>query len=123
MSHDRSLTASFIIGIVSTLVALLWFAALVVLELFAAMVIYIYLALHSRDWFGYLIGLSRGALNFFIDQLTAIFPDSANAAYATVVGELAPKAMLLLLIGLVVGAIIRFALWFLSRFLKGIREV
>jgi len=121
MSHDRSLTASFIIGIVSTLVALLWFAALVVLELFAAMVVYIYLALYSREWFGYLIGLSRDALNFFIDRLTTIFPASANAAYATVVGELAPKAMLLLLIGLVVGAVIRFAVWFLSRLWHGVR--
>lgn len=115
MSHDRSLTGSFLAGIVSTITAIIWFAALVVLELVAAMVVYIYLALFSREWFGYLIGLSRNALNFFIDHLTHFFPDSANAAYATVVGELAPKAMLLLLIGLVVGAIIRFVFWFVSR--------
>ncbi len=118
MSQDRSLSASFLAGIASTLVALLWFGALVIFELFAAMVVYIYLALYSREWFGYLIGLSRDALNFFIDNLTALFPDTANAAYATVVGELAPKAMLLLLIGLVVGAIIRFAAWLVTRLLK-----
>lgn len=115
MSHDRSLTGSFLAGIVSTIVALLWFAALVVLELIAAMFVYTYLAIYSREWFGYLIGLSRDVLNYFVANLTYFFPASANAANATVVGELAPKAMLLLLIGLVVGAVIRFAFWFVSR--------
>lgn len=123
MSQDRSLTASFVAGTVSTLVALVWFGALVILELFATMLIYIYLALFNQEWFGYFVGLSRDALNFCIDHLTHIFPSSANAAYATVVGELAPKAMLLLLIGLIVGAIVRFLFWFLRRLISGLASV
>ena len=120
MSHDRSLTASFFYGIGTTIVAFFGFGALVVLELIATMLIYLYLALYSREWFGYLVGLSRDALNFLIDRLTYFFPESLNAAYATVVGELAPKAMLLLLVGLVVGAAIRFVIWVIARILRGL---
>lgn len=120
MSHDRSLTGSFLYGIVTTFIAFFGFAALVVVELIATMLIYLYLALYSREWFGYLIGHSRNALNFLIDHMTYFFPDSVNAAYATVAGELAPKAMLLLIIGLVVGAAVRFVIWVVMRMVRAL---
>jgi len=122
MSQDRSLSASILSGIFATAMAAAWFALLVVFELIAAMLAYMYLALFNRDLFGYLIGLSHTALNTIIEQMKYFFPDSANAAYATVAGELAPKAMLLLLIGLVVGAALRFVFWLLGRLLFGSRH-
>jgi riboflavin transporter FmnP len=40
---------------------------------------------------------------------------SANAAYATLIGELGPKSILLLLIGLVAGVVVRFVVRLLRR--------
>ena len=45
-------------------------------------------------------------------------PDLSNRAYATLLGELGPKAMLLLLIGLIVGAIVRFVAWSIVRLVR-----
>jgi len=118
MEEERSLTYSFISALVATLVALTTSLALVVVELIAAMFVYFYLAINEREWFGELIGHSRTILNLCIDQLTFWMPSFANAANATLVGELAPKSMLLLLIGLTVGALLRFVLWVIARILR-----
>lgn len=103
--------------------ALLWAivssVALLVIELMAALFTYFYLAIFEREWFGTLIGYSREVLNFCIGQIELWFPSFTNAANATLIGELAPKSMLLLLIGLVVGATIRLFIW-LGRRLIGI---
>jgi hypothetical protein len=120
MSEDRSLSYSFI-GVLGALVmALVTSVILVFVELMAALFTYFYLAMFEREWFGTLIGYSREVLNFCIGQIELWFPAFSNAANATLIGELAPKSMLLLLIGLVVGALIRLLLWIVGRLLRAV---
>lgn len=98
-----------------TLLALFRFAAMVVLELALAIMTYVYLALYDLETFGWLVRLSKGILDNAISWMEFLMPELSNRAYATILGELGPKAMLLLLVGLVVGAIIRFIAWMLVR--------
>lgn len=86
------------------------FIALVVLlivEVFVTMLVYTLLNLWALNTFGWLVRLSGSVLEAMRGLLLAIMPGQANAAYATLFGELGPKAILLLLIGLVVAAILR----------------
>jgi len=116
--QENSLSYSVIGGLGAFLWALVSSLALLVVELMAALFTYFYLAIFEREWFGWLIGHSREVLNFCIGQIESWFPSFTNAANATLIGELAPKSMLLLLIGLVVGAAIRLVIW-LARRLAG----
>jgi len=120
MSEDRSLTYSFIGALGALVMALVTSVILVFVELMAALFTYFYLAMFEREWFGTLIGYSREVLNFCIGQIELWFPAFTNAANATLIGELAPKSMLLLLIGLVVGALIRLLLWIVGRLLRAV---
>ncbi len=81
--------------------------ALLVVEVVLTMLVYTFLNLKFLDTFGYLVRLSRYALDGVAAIVIAVLPGSANAAYATLLGEIGPKAMLLLLIGLVVSAVMR----------------
>ena len=80
---------------------------LLVVELVVTMLVYTYLNLRFLDTFGYLVRLSRSVLDWLSSLLIYFLPGQANAAYATLLGELGPKAILLLLIGLVVATIVR----------------
>jgi hypothetical protein len=80
---------------------------LLVVELVLTMVVYTYLNLKFLETFGYLVRLSRSVLDALSSLLVYLLPGQANAAYATLLGELGPKAILLLLIGLVVATIVR----------------
>ena len=80
---------------------------LLVVEVFLTMLVYTYLNLKFLDTFGYLVRLASSVLEAMKSVLLTVVPGSANAAYATLFGELGPKAILLLLIGLVVAAIVR----------------
>ncbi len=120
MSEDRSLSYSFIGALGALVMALVTSVILVFVELMAALFTYFYLAMFEREWFGTLIGYSREVLNFCIGQIELWFPAFSNAANATLIGELAPKSMLLLLIGLVVGALIRLLLWIVGRLLRAV---
>ncbi len=120
MSADRSLSFSFIGAIGSLIMAIVTSVLLVFIELMAALFSYFYLAIFEREWFGTLIGYSREVLNFSIGQIELWFPAFTNAANATLIGELAPKSMLLLLIGLVVGAVIRLLLWMVTRLVRAV---
>jgi hypothetical protein len=80
---------------------------LLVVELVLTMVVYTYLNLKFLETFGYLVRLSRSVLDVLSSLLVYLLPGQANAAYATLLGELGPKAILLLLIGLVVATIVR----------------
>jgi hypothetical protein len=88
---------------------------LLILELVAAMLVYIYLNLFHLDTFGTLVRFAKYVLDALLGQMEIWAPASANTAYATLVGELGPKSILLLLIGLVTGAIVRFLVRLLSR--------
>ncbi len=89
--------------------------ALLAVEAFSAMLTYTILQLYSIDVFGYLVSLADIVLNLMVGWLQWLLPSTKNQQYATLVGELSPKAMLLLLIGLVVGALIRFMIWSVRR--------
>lgn len=117
-AEEHSLSYSIVTGLGATVGAIVTSAILVVVELVAALLVYFYLAIYDRDRFGEFVRIARSVLDFCVAQLDYWFPDFSNAANATLIGELAPKSMLLLLIGLIVGAIIRFTLWMLSRVLR-----
>ena len=80
---------------------------LLVIELVATMLIYSYLNLYHLSTFGYLVRLSRSVLDVLTGQLEYWVPVSANVAYATLIGELGPKSILLLMLGLVTATVIR----------------
>ena len=79
-----------------TMIALVQFAAMVVLELALAIVVYVYLALYDLETFGWLVKASKGILDSAIGWMEMLMPELSNRAYATLLGELGPKAMLLL---------------------------
>jgi hypothetical protein len=81
--------------------------ALLVIELVATMLIYIYLNLYHISTFGYLVRLARSVLETLTGQLDYWLPATANAAYATLIGELGPKSILLLILGLVTATVLR----------------
>ncbi len=100
----RSLLKSFLLGILTVVEILL----LLVVELLSAMMIYIYLNLYHVELFGHLVRDARYVLDALVSQMEYWLPVSSNSAYATLIGELGPKSLLLLLIGLVSAMAIRF---------------
>lgn len=88
-----------------------------VFEVLLAMAIYIYLATNHVEVFGEMVRWARDVLNLLVDTLEATFPDLANQAYATLVGEIGPKSFLLLVLGLLASGLLRLTIWVL----KGIR--
>jgi hypothetical protein len=93
----------------------------VVVEVVLAMFAYMYLALNHVETFGTLISYSRDVLNLFANQLEQFSPELANRAYTTLLGELGPKSILLLLIGLIVSALGRLISWLVRRWILGAR--
>ncbi len=90
----------FVFGLIGTVI-------LLVVELVVTILAYTYLNLKSVETFGYLVRQSQHVLDLIKSHLIYWLPESADAAYATLLGELGPKAILLLLMGLVVASIIR----------------
>ncbi len=100
----RSLLKSSFLGVLTVIEILL----LLIVELLAAMLIYIYLNLYHVTLFGNLVQDARYVLDALVGQMEYWLPVSANSAYASLIGELGPKSPLLLLIGLVTAMVIRF---------------
>ncbi len=94
-----------------TLATLVRFVGMLILELILAIVIYTYLALNHLETFGWLVRLSKDVLDSLVGWMEFLMPELSNRAYATLLGELGPKAMLLLLTGLIAGAIFRLVVW------------
>lgn len=90
----------FLGSLVSTVV-------LLIVELVLTLVVYTGLNIYSLDLFGSLVRMAGSVLEVVASLFERLFAGSANAAYASVFGELGPKAMLLLLIGLFVAAVVR----------------
>jgi hypothetical protein len=90
----------FLVSLVSTVV-------LLIVELVLTLVVYTGLNIYSLDLFGSLVRMAGSVLEVVASLFERLFTGSANAAYASVFGELGPKAMLLLLIGLFVAAAVR----------------
>lgn len=80
---------------------------MLVIELVATILVYTALNIYSLDFFGKLVRLAASVLDMMKIVVDRVFGESANAVYASVFGEFGPKAVLLLLIGLVVAAILR----------------
>ncbi len=93
----------------------------VIVEVVISMFAYMYLALNHVETFGTLISYSRDVLNLFANQLEQYSPELANRAYTTLLGELGPKSILLLLIGLTVSAFGRLISWLVRRWIHGAR--
>jgi hypothetical protein len=72
------------------------------------MLVYMYLNFYHIETFGHLVRLARYPLDVIGAQVEYWLPASANSAYATLIGEMGPKSILLLILGLIVAAIIRF---------------
>jgi hypothetical protein len=93
-----------------------------IVEILVAMLAYIYLNLYHIDTFGFLIGLARELLNLLTQALMQLSPDLAQKADATLLGELGPKAFLLLVMGLVAGMLVRFVLWLIGRGVQTVKK-
>lgn len=102
---------AIVISLVRTSAFVVLLLAYLVVEVFVAMLAYVYLNLYQIKTFGYLISLSANFLNTMAVSLKTYSPDLAELAYATLLGEFAPKSILLLFIGLAVSMLIRFIMW------------
>lgn len=102
-------------SVLRSILAVAYVIALLIVELVTAMLVYIYLNLYHLETFGALVRFAKVVLDTLIAQMEHWAPVSANAAYATLVGELGPKSILLLLIGLVAGVVVRFVVRLLRR--------
>lgn len=107
--------SNFLKAFFSTTSVIALLMIVVIVEVVVAMFAYMYLALNHIETFGYLVGLSRDVLSLFADQLRKFFPDFALRADTTLLGELGPKSILLLLIGLTVSAVGRLGGWIARR--------
>ena len=97
--------------------AVIYVVVLLIVELVTAMLVYIYMNLYHLDTFGALVRFAKDVLDTLVAQMEYWVPGAANQAYATLVGELGPKAILLLLIGLMAGVVVRFLVRLLRRLL------
>lgn len=97
--------------IIITIITACLFTAIVFLEVIATFVAYILLRGTDESFFSSLVTFSRDFLNMFASTLETFLPSIAHKANSTLLGELSPKAVLLLLVGLSVGAILRFVFW------------
>ncbi len=98
-------------SLVAFITVIVFLTLYVIIEAIVSMVAYMYLALNHVETFGYLVGVSRDLLNLFAQQLEQWSPDLSNQANTTLLGEFAPKSILLLLIGLIVSALGRLIGW------------
>ena len=86
-----------------------------VLEVLLAMAVYVYLNLYHEQLFGQLVGWAGSTLQSLREMLSATAPELATASNVSVLGELAPKAFLLLVLGLFASGVIRFFAWMVRR--------
>lgn len=87
--------------------SLLGIVVMLIVELVLTMLVYTSLNLYSFEFFGQLVRFAGALLEILASSVERLFAGSANAAYASLFGELGPKSILLLLIGLVVASIVR----------------
>ena len=97
--------------ILTVIVFTILFVVYLAVEVCLAMLVYMYLNLYQPYTFGWLTSVAAKLLAAFSAYLEQVSPDLANQAFRTLLGELGPKAVLLLLIGLLVGAFARLAIW------------
>lgn len=99
-ASQRSVIGSALGAIVSTIV-------LLIIELILTILVYTGLNVYSFELFGRLVRFAGAVLETMAAFVDRFFAGSSSTAYASLFGELGPKSMLLLLIGLVVAAVVR----------------
>ncbi len=107
-----------LVSLLQTVLAVVSVSVLLLVELVTAMLIYIYLNLYHIATFGYFVRLARSVLDVLAGQLDYWLPKSSDVVYATLIGELGPKSILLLLIGLLSSFVIRSIARLVRRFLN-----
>jgi hypothetical protein len=80
---------------------------LLIVELVLTVLAYTALNVYSFEFFGRLVRFAGAVLETMAALVERFFSGSSSTAYASLFGELGPKSMLLLLIGLVVAAVVR----------------
>lgn len=99
-------------GALWSLVSIIGF---LLLELVLTVLLYTGLNIYSLNLFGWLVRVADSVLGLMRWLVDRLFPGVANTAYATLFGELGPKAILLLLLGLVVAAAVRSVVRLVTR--------
>lgn len=89
-----------------------------VLEILLAVSLYIYLDIVHRDLFAQLVVWADGVLASLTELLRGYWPELATQASASLLGDFAPKAFLLLVIGLFASGVIRFFAWMVRHALR-----
>lgn len=92
---------------VRALGALIGTVVLLLIELILTVLVYSGLNVYYFDLFGRLVQFASTVLEMMAGFVERFFPQASSTAYASLFGELGPKSMLLLLIGLVVAAVVR----------------
>src|SRR5215469_17252821 len=103
---------SLMFPVVSALMTVFRVVLLLLVELISTMLIYMYLNFYHIETFGHLVRLARYPLDVIGMQVEYWLPATANTVYATLIGELGPKSFMLLTLGLIVAAIIRYGVSF-----------
>ncbi|MEO1329777.1 MAG: hypothetical protein AAFW46_08945 [Pseudomonadota bacterium] len=104
MSALGSFVVRALVGIALTFVTL-------VFEIVLAFAVYMWLAINHEDLFGWMVQQAGGVLRWAAERIEVSYPDFAVQAYGTLLGELGPKAVLLLFLGLLASGIIRLVRW------------
>jgi hypothetical protein len=112
---------AIVISLLRTSAFLALLLTYLVVEVFVSMLAYAYLNLYQIDTFGYLIRLSRNLLTTMQNLFELYAPQLADRAYATLLGEIGPKSILLLFLGLAVSTLIRFIMWVIHKAFEGLR--
>jgi hypothetical protein len=113
---------AIVISLLRTTAFLMLLLTYLVVEVFVSMLAYAYLNLYQIETFGYLIRLSRNLLTSMQNLFEIHAPQLADRAYATLLGEIGPKSILLLFLGLAVSMLIRFIMWVLHKGIDGFRS-
>jgi hypothetical protein len=120
-THTRRSRINPVTNLLKAIFYLALLATYLIVEVIVAMLAYIYLNLYQVETFGRLVGFCRELLNTFATQLERFSPELATQAYATLLGELGAKSVLLLFLGLGVSALIRLLGALLHRSLLSVR--
>jgi hypothetical protein len=109
-------------SLLKTTAFLVLLLAYLVVELMVSMLAYAYLNLYQINTFGYLIRLSRNLLTTMQTLFETYAPQYADRAYATLLGEIGPKSILLLFLGLAGSTLIRFLMWIIVKGFEAARS-
>jgi hypothetical protein len=113
---------STVTWLLKTVAFILLLIVYLVVEMSVSMLAYVYLNLYQINTFGYLIRLSRNLLTTLQTTFELYVPQLADRAYATLLGEIGPKSILLLFLGLTASTLIRLLVWLLNTAFTGIRS-